>query len=155
MKSVDLMKGKLEEQHKEHGRLKTEDQVRTATPPTISKDLAPLRLQYHKERIASRDKNMVSTAATYPLPGDYREGPFHQATVSQFFREFAQYKTQAKEEAEAEKVRLYERLFARLSTFVPVARAGGQGTSDAGAVGSAENQLSQDRGVSPDEEEDC
>ena len=27
VKSVDLMKGRLESQHKEHGRLKTEDQV--------------------------------------------------------------------------------------------------------------------------------
>ena len=31
VKSVDLMKGKLEEEHKEHGRLKTEEQVRSVS----------------------------------------------------------------------------------------------------------------------------
>lgn len=35
VKSVDLMKGRLEEHHKEHGRLKTEEQVRQPLFPLL------------------------------------------------------------------------------------------------------------------------
>ena len=61
-------------------------------------------MQYHKQRVSSRDKDMVSTAAQFSLPG-YQAGPFSQSTVTQFLQDFSQHRTEAKKKAEAEKVR--------------------------------------------------
>lgn len=97
------MKRKLEEQHKEHGRLKTEDKVRDILCKRWF--LYSPSLQYHKERIANRDKNIVSTATTYSFPGDYKEGPFQQREINQFLRDFAQYRTEEKKKADTEKVK--------------------------------------------------
>ena len=50
----------------------------------------------------------MSTAATYSLPGDYStaSGPISPAKVEQFLQEFAQYKADAKEKADAKKVKV-------------------------------------------------
>ncbi len=81
---MEAMKGRLDNSYKEQGRLKTEE-------------------QYHKERVASRDKNIVSAAAQLSLTA-YSAAPFQQDRVDQFLRELMQHRDQAKKKADAEKV---------------------------------------------------
>lgn len=65
--------------------------------------LASCFMQYHRERIASRNKGIVSTATNLSLPG-FSEGPFDELRVSQFLQDFSQHRKEAKEKAETEKV---------------------------------------------------
>ena len=62
-----------------------------------------MHLQYHKERVTSRDKSIISAAAQLSLPG-YVTGPFQQDRVEQFLKEFTQHRAQAKKKADEEKV---------------------------------------------------
>ena len=59
--------------------------------------------QYHNDRVSSRDRSVVNTAKELSLSG-YKTGPFSQAKVEQFLREFSQHRTEAKRKADAEKV---------------------------------------------------
>ena len=65
--------------------------------------------QYHKERIISRDKKMVSLAAQHSLVG-HKKGPFEQRNVTEFLSKMATLKAEREEKSRAENVSRRNRL---------------------------------------------
>ena len=59
--------------------------------------------QYHKDRVSSRDKSIVTTSSQISLTA-YTKAPFNQDQVDQFLEEFKGHRNQVKRKADAEKV---------------------------------------------------